>query len=113
MTDSEIEHLCDLAWQEKYLELKGLKIGDEVICSFSNHHGNAKQSYSSMVKGKGVIVETEKGIKVKSLEKYTLSRSEKRRPYDRNSYWVYYEDYVYSDLRFIKSKVENNYGNQV
>lgn len=59
-----------------------------------------------MVKGKGVIVETEKGIKVKSLEKYTASRSEKRRPYDRNSYWVYYEDYVYSDLRFIKSKVE-------
>ena len=22
MTDREIEHLCDLAWQEKYLELK-------------------------------------------------------------------------------------------
>ena len=106
MTDSEIEHLCDLAWQEKYLELKGLKIGDEVICSFSNHYGNAKQSYSYMVKGKGVIVETEKSIKVKSLEKYTLSRSEKRRPYDRNSYWVYYEDYAYSDLRYIKSKVE-------
>ena len=106
MTDSEIEHLCDLAWQEKYLELKGLKIGDEVICSFSNRHGNAKQSYSYIVDGKGVIVETEKDIKVKSLEKYTLSRSEKRRPYDRNSYWVYYEDYVYSDLRFIKSKVE-------
>ena len=106
MTDREIEHLCDLTWQEKYLELKGLKIGDEVICSFSNRHGNAKQSYSYIVDGKGVIVETEKDIKVKSLEKYTLSRSEKRRPYDRNSYWVYYEDYVYSDLRFIKSKVE-------
>lgn len=106
MTDSEIEHLCDLAWQEKYLELKGLKIGDEVICSFSNHYGNAKQSYSYMVKGKGVIVETEKSIKVKSLEKYTASRSEKRRLSDRNSIWVYYEDYVYSDLRFIKSKVE-------
>ena len=42
----------------------------------------------------------------KSLEKYTTSRSEKRRPYDRNSYWVYYEDYEYSDLRYIKSKVE-------
>ena len=68
MTDSEIEHLCDLAWQEKYLELKGLKIGDEVICSFSNHYGNAKQSYSYMVKGKGVIVETEKGIKVREKE---------------------------------------------
>ena len=106
MTDKEIEHLCDLAWQEKYLELKGLKIGDEVICSFSNHHGNAKQSYSYMVKGKGVIVETENGIKVKSLEKYTSSRSEKRRPYDTKSYWVYYDDYEYSDLRFIKSKVE-------
>ena len=78
MTDREIEHLCDLAWQEKYLELKGLKIGDEVICLFSNHHGNAKQSYSYMVNGKGVIVETEEGIKVKSLEKYTASRSKKK-----------------------------------
>ena len=106
MTDREIEHLCDLAWQEKYLELKGLKIGDEVICSFSNHHGNAKQSYSYMVNGKGVIVETEEGIKVKSLEKYTALRSEKRRLSDRNSIWVYYEDYAYSDLRYIKSKVE-------
>ena len=106
MTDREIEHLCDLTWQEKYLELKGLKIGDEVICSFSNHHGDAKQSYSYMVKGNGVIVETENGIKVKSLEKYTLSRLEKRRPYDTKSYWVYYDDYEYSDLRFIKSKVE-------
>ena len=64
MTDSEIEHLCDLAWQEKYLELKGLKIGDEVICSFSNHHGDAKHSYSYAVDGKDVIVETENGIKV-------------------------------------------------
>lgn len=59
-----------------------------------------------MVKGKGVIVETEKSIKVKSLEKYTASRSEKRRLSDRNSIWVYYEDYAYSDLRYIKSKVE-------
>ena len=88
MTDSEIEHLCDLAWQEKYLELKGLKIGDEVICSFSNHHGDAKHSYSYAVDGKGAIVETENGIKVKSLEKYTVSRSEKRRAYDTKSYLV-------------------------
>ena len=106
MTDREIEHLCDLAWQEKYLELKGLKIGDEVICSFNNHHGNAKQSYSYMVNGKGVIVETEDGIKVKSLEKYTTSRSKKRKLSDRNPIWVYYEDYAYSDLRYIKSKVK-------
>lgn len=106
MTDREIEHLCDLAWQEKYLELKGMKIGDEVICSFSNHHGNAKQSYSYMVNGRGVIVETEEGIKVKSLEKYTALRSKKRKLSDRNPIWVYYEDYVYSDLRYIKSKVE-------
>ena len=106
MIDKETERLCDLVWQEKYLELKGLKIGDEVICSFSNHHGDAKHSYSYAVDGKGVIIETENGIKVKSLEKYTVSRSEKRRPYDIKSYWVYYEDYEYSDLRFIKSKVE-------
>lgn len=106
MTDREIEYLCDLAWQEKYLELKGLKIGDEVICSFSNHHGNSKQSYSYLVEGKGVIMETEKGIKVKSLEKYTVAKSEKRRWSDRNSIWVYYEEYVYSDLKLIRSKVE-------
>ena len=106
MIDKETEHLCDLAWQEKYLELKGLKIGDEVICSFSKHHGDAKHSYSYAVDGKGVIVETEKGIKVKSLEKYTASRSKKRKLSDRNPIWVYYEDYKYSDLRFIKSKVE-------
>ena len=106
MIDKETERLCDLAWQEKYLELKGLKIGDEVICSFSNHHGDAKHSYSYAGDGKGVIIETENGINVKSLEKYTVSRSEKRRPYDIKSYWVYYEDYEYSDLRFIKSKVE-------
>ena len=106
MIDKETEHLCDLAWQEKYLELKGLKIGDEVICSFSKHHGDAKHSYSYAVDGKGVIVETEKGIKVKSLEKYTASRSKKRKLSDRNPIWVYYEDYAYSDLRYIKSKVE-------
>ena len=106
MIDKETEHLCDLAWQEKYIELKGMKRGDEVMCLFSNHQGAAKHSYSYAVDGKGVIVETEKGIKVKSLEKYTLSRSEKRRPYDTKSYWVYYEDHEYSDLRFIKSKVE-------
>lgn len=105
MTDREIEYLCDLAWQEKYLELKGLKIGDEVICSFRNCHGNAKQSYSHMVDGKGVIVETEKGIKVKSLEEYTASKTEKAR-WNRSSIWIYYKDYVYSDLRYIKSKVE-------
>lgn len=58
-----------------------------------------------MVDGKGVIVETEKGIKVKSLEKYTASRTEKAR-WNRSSIWIYYEDYVYSDLRYIKSKVE-------
>lgn len=96
MIDKETERLCDLAWQEKYLELKGLKIGDEVICSFSYHHGNAKQSYSSTVEEKCVIVETENGIKVKSLEKYTVSRSETRRPYDRNSFCYIYYKFVHS-----------------
>lgn len=106
MTDREIEHLCDLAWQEKYLELKGLKLGDKVICTFSTHHGNAKNSYSSLTYGPGIIVETEKGIQVKSEQKYTKCKEEKRRWSDRNSYWVYYDDYVYSDLKYIKSKVE-------
>lgn len=102
MTKKEIELQCDIAWQEKYLELTGHKIGDEVVCSFTAHHGNAKQSYSYSVEGKGVIVMTEKGIFVRSNEEYPVAHSEKRRPFDRNSYWVYNREIVYSSVRYIR-----------
>ena len=98
MTKDEIKKLCDLAWQEKFLELTGHKIGDEVKCRFDAHHGNAKQSYSYLVDGVGTIVKTDKGIFVKSNTTYPTAHSEKRRPYDRNSYWVYRDEYVLSRL---------------
>ena len=101
MTKKEIEIQCDIAWQEKYLELTGHKIGDEVLCYFSAHHGNAKQSYSYLVEGKGTIVKTEKGILVESHEKYKVAHSEKRRPFDKNSYWVYRDEIVYSKVSSI------------
>ena len=102
MTRAEIELQCDIAWAQKYLELTGHKIGDEVTCSFRYSMGNSKQSYMSSVEGKGVIVMTEKGIFVKSNEMYKTAHSEKRHWYDRNSIWVYRDEYVYSRVNFIK-----------
>ena len=77
MTKKEIILQCELAYQEKFLELNGLKIGDEVDCMFFPNHGNAKQSYTSSVIGKGTIIKTDKGIVVKSNEKYKKSHEEK------------------------------------
>ena len=105
MTKDEIKLQCDIAWQEKYLELTGHKIGDEVMCNFSAHHGNAKQSYSYLVKGKGTIVRTDKGIFVKSHEEYPVSHSKKRRPFDRNYYWDYQNEIVYAK---VDSIIEEN-----
>ena len=102
MTKKEIELQCDIAWAEKYLELTGHKIGDEVTCSFTTYTGNHKNSYMLSREAKGVVVMTEKGIRVKSNEKMRLAREEKRRPSDRNTIWVYYDDYSYARVNFIK-----------
>jgi len=101
MTKKEIEIQCDIAWAEKYLELTGHKIGDEVTCNFSYNIGNAKQSYLSTTQGNGVIVKTDKGIFVKSNNKVMKAHSEKRHWYDRNSIWVYTEEYDYALVRYI------------
>lgn len=98
MNKAEIEKLCDLAWQEKFLELTGHKIGDEVKCNFTTYYGNAKQSYMSSTEGIGIITKTDKGIFIKSKETYPTAHSEKYRSLSRTYYWVYRDEYVMSKL---------------
>lgn len=100
MIRPDIKLKCDIAWQEKFLELTGLKIGDVVDCNFSASHGNARQSFSYLAEGKGTIVMTEKGIFVKSHEKYKVARSEKSRR-SRAYIWLYHDEFVFSRLENI------------
>lgn len=101
MNKKEIELQCDIAWAEKYLELTGHKIGDEVNCSFSSYNGNREHSYSFSVMGKGTIVRTDKGIFVKSNNKVKKAHEETVRG-RRSTIWVYREEYDYAKVNFIK-----------
>lgn len=76
MSKEDIKLQCDIAWAEKYLELTGHKIGDEVTCSFTSCRGNRDHAYMYSVVGKGIIVRTEKGIFVKSNDKVKKAHEE-------------------------------------
>ena len=105
MTLKEIKAACDIAWQEKFLELAGLKIGDEVTCMFFPNKGTGKESYTTSIEGKGIIVRTDKGIFVQSIEQYTKSRETKvypNRPYNTKTYWKYTKENLYSNLDCIR-----------
>ena len=105
MTLKEIKAACDIAWQEKFLELAGLKIGDEVTCMFFPNSGDSKHSYTSSVEGKGIITRTEKGIMVQSIEQYTKSHETMvypDRPYNTKTYWKYTKENLYSNLDCIR-----------
>ncbi len=103
METKEIELACNIAWQEKCLELTGYNVGDEVFCLFHPDFGTAKNSYGTCVKGKGTIVRMDDGtIKIKSNEKYRKSKSVRKYPDSPvrfQTYWKYEEDYEYADLK--------------
>ena len=101
MTKKEIELQCDIAWAEKYLELTGHKIGDEVTCSFTSCTGNIDHCYMVSAIGKGTIVRTEKGIFVKSNNKVKKAHEEHVRG-RKSTIWVYREEYDYANVKFIK-----------
>lgn len=101
MTKKEIELQCNIAWAEKYLELTGHRIGDEVTCSFTSYHGNSNNAYTCSVDGKGTIVRTEKGIFVKSNDKVKKAHEERIRG-RKSTIWVYREEYDYAKVNFIK-----------
>ncbi len=103
MKIKEIKLKCDIAWQEKFLELTGHKVGDKVKCSFHFSIGNEKRAFSSIVDGDGIIERTEKGILVKSCEKYRVAHSDYRdRRFNRGPYWRFEKEYVYMNLDNIK-----------
>jgi len=105
MTRNEIELACDLAWQKKFIELIGHKIGDEVECTFFPNSGNSKSSYVCSVIDKGIIVETDKGIFVKSNKQYDKSYEVRRYPNSSTSlstYWAYRKENLLSHVRYIK-----------
>ena len=101
MSKKEIELQCDIAWAEKYLELTGHKIGDEVTCSFSTYTRNREDAYIISVIRKGTIVRTEKGIFVKSNDKVKKAHEEHVRG-RKSTIWVYREEYDYAKVNFIK-----------
>ena len=103
MNKKEIELQCDITWAEKYLELTGHKIGDEVTCSFTSYIGNAYHSYMVSEIGKGTIVHTEKGIFVKSNNKVKKAHVEHVRG-RKSTIWVYREEYDYAKVNFIKEE---------
>lgn len=103
MSKEDIKLQCDIAWAEKYLELTGHKIGDEVTCSFSFNIGNADHTYQSSAMGKGTIVRTEKGIFVKSNDKVQKAHEEHVRG-RKSTIWVYREEYDYAKVNFIKEE---------
>lgn len=101
MSKKEIELQCDIAWAEKYLELTGHNIGDEVTCGFTSYNGNRDKAYSFSVIGKGTIVRTEKGIFVKSNDKVKKAHEEHVRG-RKPTIWVYRDEYDYAKVNFIK-----------
>lgn len=102
MEVNEIKRLCDIAWQEKCLELTGHKIGDEVFCLFHPDFGTAKECRGYCKKGKGVIVRMDDGsIRIKSNDKYNRGKSIRKYPGSPvrfQRYWKYEMEYEYADL---------------
>lgn len=103
MNEKEIILACNIAWQEKCLELLGHKVGDEVFCLFHPDFGTAKQCNGTCTKGKGTIVRMEDGqIKIKSNRKYMHGSSVRKYPGSPvrfDTYWKYEEDFEYADLK--------------
>lgn len=92
MTKKEIELQCEIAYQEKFLELTGLKVGDKVECYFTVEDGTHKQSYLSSVKGVGTIIRDDNGYAVLSDNEYSHSKSVRNKPWsccDFSTHWEY------------------------
>lgn len=89
---NKLQQDLEIAYCEKFLELTGLKIGDNVMCSFTHSHGTSKQSFISSSIREGIIKRNSYGvIYVECLNKLSQSynTSNNRTGRDRKSWWVY------------------------
>lgn len=104
MTNKEIELKCELAYQEKFLDLIGKNVGDRVKCTFFIHTGNRKNSYMSSRDGYGTIIRDENGYAVLSDEEYSTSKEVRNKPWsvsDFSSHWEYGMAKCRSKLNYI------------
>ena len=94
---AQIEQESNVIFGKAFLELTGLKIGDEVECYFSSSRGDSKNSYTNGGYHKGIIKQYESGtLYVESVEKLTQSynTSNNRSGRDRRSWWVYEDKFT-------------------
>lgn len=104
MTKKEIELQCELAYQQKFLELIGKKVGDKVKCVFFYNSGDSKHSYTSSIEGDGIIIKDEKGYAVLSDMEYRVSKSVRNKPWspsDFSTHWVFSMAKCRSELNYI------------
>lgn len=105
MTTKEIEFQCQLAYDAKWLELIGKKVGDKVKCSFSVSKGDRKHSYTSSIDGEGTIILDEKGYGVLSDNEYQYSEEVRDYPMSQSNYrthWEYETKRLRSSIKNIK-----------
>lgn len=100
----EITFECQKAWDEKFLELTGLKVGDKVSCNFSFQTGNRSSSYTSVEISTGTIILDEKGYGVLSDKKYSQSKEVRdmpNHPMNHKTHWVFETTQVREPLSYI------------
>ena len=85
---AEIDYESNVIFCNRFLQLTGLKIGDEVICRFRSAYGTSKQSFGSSKDCPGIIKQHENlTVYVESIDKITQSynASNNRSGRDRRS----------------------------
>lgn len=97
MTREEIEQKAKIAYQQRFLELTGYKVGDVVEARFTHYWGGGKNVHYDWKRGKGTIIRLENGeIRIKSLDKYGKSEEVSDCPDGslRRSHWHVFNDIV-------------------
>lgn len=98
---NQIEHEANIVFGLKFLELTGLKVGDEVSAFFSFSYGDRKSSYSTGGIRKGIIKTHKNGtLYIESVDKLRQSHSESNNRTGRNrkDWWVYEDKHTVTDL---------------
>ena len=111
LTREQVRQLCELAYWEKWLELTGHNIGDVVRCAFRHDMGDAVHSYTTFTIGRGVIVKTEDGIFVESVQKYRISHEVRKFSKSKIDYSVYWK-YKYEHILARLDEIEDEYAEE-
>lgn len=111
LTRERVRQLCELAYWEKWLELTGHKVGDEVKCAFRHDMGDMLHSYTTVTIGKGVIVRRDEGLFVESVQKYRKSHEVRVNPKSKVDYSVQWK-YRYEHILARIDEIEDEYAEE-